>query len=91
MSSVSGPGSDPDPFEIADQMPSSGSYSESISSNMGSGWDAFKSFLGPNGFKKFQQILMNMIRNQINQEQQKAKKATENLKLAEEGKPLNPD
>ncbi len=54
------------------------------------GWDAFKNFLGKKGFDKFLQTLGQMIDQQINQEKQKAVKAAQNLKLAEEGKPTNP-
>ncbi|MCF7851616.1 MAG: hypothetical protein K9M07_00050 [Simkaniaceae bacterium] len=51
------------------------------------GWTKFEQFLGPEGFKKFQSILENMIREQVSQEEQKAKKATQELKQAEEGQP----
>lgn len=55
------------------------------------GWTSFEKFLGPKGFKKFQEILMNTVRQQIQQEEQKAKKAANNLKAAEKGEPTSPN
>ena len=53
------------------------------------GWKIFKNFLGPEGFAKFMQVLGNMINSEINKEQQKAEKAIQNLKKAEEGQPMD--
>jgi hypothetical protein len=53
------------------------------------GWDVFKGFLGEQGFDKFMQLLGNTINSEISKEQQKAEKAIQNLKKAEEGEPTD--
>jgi hypothetical protein len=55
------------------------------------GWDVFKKFLGEQGFDKFMQVLGNTINSEIGKEQQKAEKAIQNLKKAEEGEPTDAD
>ena len=86
MSSISGPGATPPPSQGENVKQALGSFSTGGSG----GWGKFESYLGPAGFKKFKKILMNMINSQIKAEGAKAKKAANNLKLAEEGKATNP-
>lgn len=53
------------------------------------GWGKFQKFLKTKkNFKKFQQQLEQSIVHQIGQEKQRAKKASEQLRRAEEGKDL---
>lgn len=47
-----------------------------------------KSYLGPERYEKFQQLICNSITHQIRKTGQKSKKALRNIRNAAEGRPL---
>ncbi len=51
----------------------------------GSGWGAFKKWLGPEGYAKFEASLCESISRQINKDKEQQQKASRRLKRSETG------
>ena len=52
---------------------------------VGGGWDAYKNWLGPEGYKKFQSMLCQNISTQINRDKEKEQKRKEIMRKSIDG------
>lgn len=84
MAEVQGPQGSSNPFHssIHSSHSQPGTFQASGS---GDGWSSFKSFLGPEGYKKFMKMLCQSITQEIGKQQKKMHEASEKLKRAETG------
>ena len=72
----------PHPQDYSLQQPQGPGSAFNAGTQPASGFESFKTFLGPEGYEKFMQITCNMINNQMKKEQQQAKEASDKLKRA---------
>ncbi len=67
------------PQGASNSPPASGTF------DVGGGWGAYKEWLGPEGYKKFQEMLCQNISAQINHDREKEQETKEIMKKSIEG------